>query len=185
MSLINLSSTPKQFYWKAFCILTLNFLHLASTGGHAAWWIRDLPKISCSPQFLKWHWMQDLEIIFARFGKVTSCDIIRDYKTGDSLCYAFIGFDTDGAAESAYFKMENCLIDDRRIHVDFSQSMHHLWRQFRVNMPPFHDASESLPLQLSQAFKELLFSFERPSEVYSCYCLVVRSAQESMYFGWR
>ena len=78
--------------------------------------------------------MQDLEIIFSRFGKVTSCDIIRDYKTGDSLCYAFIGFDTDKAAEMAFFKMENCLIDDRRIHVDFSQSMHHLWRQFRVSL---------------------------------------------------
>ena len=78
--------------------------------------------------------MQDLEIIFSRFGKVTSCDIIRDYKTGDSLCYAFLGFDTDKAAEMAFFKMENCLIDDRRIHVDFSQSMHHLWRQFRVSL---------------------------------------------------
>ena len=29
-----------------------------------------------------------------RFGHVTSCDIIRDYKTGDSLNYGFIGFDT-------------------------------------------------------------------------------------------
>lgn len=36
---------------------------------------------------------EDLEIIFSRFGKVTSCDVIRDWKTGDSLCYAFIGFD--------------------------------------------------------------------------------------------
>lgn len=36
---------------------------------------------------------EDLEIIFSRFGKVTSCDIIRDWKTGDSLCYAFIGLD--------------------------------------------------------------------------------------------
>lgn len=25
---------------------------------------------------------EDLEIIFSRFGKITSCDIIRDYKTG-------------------------------------------------------------------------------------------------------
>ncbi len=51
------------------------------------------------------------------FGTVTSCDIIRDYKTGDSLCYAFIGFDTDAACEEAYFKMNNVLIDDRRIKV--------------------------------------------------------------------
>ncbi|CAL8460649.1 g179 [Coccomyxa elongata] len=74
---------------------------------------------------------EDLEIIFSRFGNITSCDIIRDWKTGDSLCYAFIGFNTDEACEEAYFKMNNCLIDDRRIKVDFSQSVHHLWKQFR------------------------------------------------------
>ena len=74
---------------------------------------------------------QDLEIIFGRFGNITSCDIIRDYKTGDSLNYAFLGFDTDAAAEEAFFKMDNVLIDDRRIHVDFSQSMHHLWKSFK------------------------------------------------------
>lgn len=31
----------------------------------------------------------------------------------------------------AYFKMNNVLIDDRRIKVDFSQSVSHLWKQFR------------------------------------------------------
>ncbi|KAK1308198.1 hypothetical protein QJS10_CPA09g00974 [Acorus calamus] len=33
---------------------------------------------------------EDLYTIFSRFGTVTSADIIRDFKTGDSLCYAFI-----------------------------------------------------------------------------------------------
>eukprot|EP00878_Enallax_costatus_P005171 GHUV01005434.1.p1 GENE.GHUV01005434.1~~GHUV01005434.1.p1 ORF type:complete len:492 (+),score=89.17 GHUV01005434.1:32-1477(+) len=74
---------------------------------------------------------EDLEIIFSRFGNVTSCDIIRDYKTGDSLCYAFIGYDSDQSCEAAYFKMNNVLIDDRRIKVDFSQSVSHIWRQFK------------------------------------------------------
>ena len=74
---------------------------------------------------------EDLDIIFSRFGKITQCDIIRDSKTGDSLCYAFVTFDTPEAAEAAYLKMDNVLIDDRRIHVDFSQSMHDLWRQFK------------------------------------------------------
>ncbi len=37
--------------------------------------------------------------------------------TGDSLCYAFIGFDSDLACEEAYFKMNNAVIDDRRIKV--------------------------------------------------------------------
>lgn len=60
---------------------------------------------------------EDLETIFSRFGNITSCDIIRDKKTGDSLCYAFLGYDTDEACENAYFKMNNVLIDDRRIKV--------------------------------------------------------------------
>ncbi|MEW5307510.1 MAG: hypothetical protein WDW36_009900 [Sanguina aurantia] len=75
---------------------------------------------------------EDLEIIFSRFGTVTSCDIIRDVKTGDSLCYGFVAFDTDAACEAAYFKMNNVLIDDRRIKVDFSQSVHNLWAQFKT-----------------------------------------------------
>jgi peptidyl-prolyl cis-trans isomerase-like 4 len=74
---------------------------------------------------------EDLEIIFSRFGRVASCDIIRDWKTGDSLCYGFIGFDSERACEEAYFKMNNVLIDDRRIKVDFSQSVSHLWKQFK------------------------------------------------------
>lgn len=45
--------------------------------------------------------------------------------------YAFIGFEKKEDAERAYFKMDGVLIDDRRIKVDFSQSMHHLWRQYR------------------------------------------------------
>ncbi|KAG0606259.1 hypothetical protein M758_9G126200 [Ceratodon purpureus] len=73
----------------------------------------------------------DLELIFGRFGKVKSADIIRDFKTGDSLCYAFIEFETPESCEAAYFKMDNVLIDDRRIHVDFSQSVSHLWNRYR------------------------------------------------------
>uniref|UniRef100_A0A7N0V7B5 Peptidyl-prolyl cis-trans isomerase n=1 Tax=Kalanchoe fedtschenkoi TaxID=63787 RepID=A0A7N0V7B5_KALFE len=74
---------------------------------------------------------EDLHTIFSRFGAVVSADIIRDYKTGDSLCYAFIEFEDKDACEQAYFKMDNALIDDRRIHVDFSQSVAKLWSQFR------------------------------------------------------
>ncbi|PKU85934.1 peptidyl-prolyl cis-trans isomerase CYP59 [Dendrobium catenatum] len=74
---------------------------------------------------------EDLYTIFSRFGAVTSADIIRDYKTGDSLCYAFIEFENKDACERAYFKMDNALIDDRRIRVDFSQSVAKLWKHFR------------------------------------------------------
>ncbi|XP_075718685.1 peptidyl-prolyl cis-trans isomerase-like 4 isoform X2 [Rhinoderma darwinii] len=66
---------------------------------------------------------EDLEIIFSRFGTIKSCEIIRDWKTGESLCYAFIEFEKEVDCEKAYFKMDNVLIDDRRIHVDFSQSV--------------------------------------------------------------
>ncbi|XP_010728333.2 peptidyl-prolyl cis-trans isomerase-like 4 isoform X1 [Larimichthys crocea] len=66
---------------------------------------------------------EDLEIIFSRFGTIKSCEIIRDWKSGDSLCYAFIEFEKQEDCEKAYFKMDNVLIDDRRIHVDFSQSV--------------------------------------------------------------
>ncbi|XP_051732214.1 peptidyl-prolyl cis-trans isomerase-like 4 isoform X2 [Ctenopharyngodon idella] len=66
---------------------------------------------------------EDLEIIFSRFGPIKCCEIIRDWKTGESLCYAFIEFEKEEDCEKAYFKMDNVLIDDRRIHVDFSQSV--------------------------------------------------------------
>ncbi|XP_034949541.1 peptidyl-prolyl cis-trans isomerase sig-7 [Chelonus insularis] len=65
----------------------------------------------------------DLEIIFSRFGKIIGCEVIRDRQTGDSLQYAFIEFADRKSCEDAYFKMDNVLIDDRRIHVDFSQSV--------------------------------------------------------------
>ncbi|WWC57589.1 peptidyl-prolyl cis-trans isomerase-like 4 [Kwoniella dejecticola CBS 10117] len=66
---------------------------------------------------------EDLELIFSRFGKILSCEIVRDKKSGDSLQYAFIEFDERESAEQAYFKMQNVLVDDRRIWVDFSQSV--------------------------------------------------------------
>lgn len=66
---------------------------------------------------------EDLEIIFSRFGAIASCEVIRDQKTGDSLQYAFIEFENEEDCIKAYFKMDNVLIDDRRIHVDFSQSL--------------------------------------------------------------
>lgn len=74
---------------------------------------------------------EDLELIFSRFGKILSCEVIRDKRTGDSLQYAFIEFEEKKDCEQAYFKMDGVLIDDHRIHVDFSQSVSRLsdtWR---------------------------------------------------------
>lgn len=66
---------------------------------------------------------EDLEIIFSRFGAIVSCEVIKDHKTEDSLQYAFIEFEREEDCINAYFKMDNVLIDDRRIHVDLSQSL--------------------------------------------------------------
>lgn len=74
----------------------------------------------------------DLEILFSRFGKIKKCEIIRDSKTGDSLNYAFIEFETEDACIEAYEKMNNVLIDDRRIKVDFSQSVTKLWNKYTM-----------------------------------------------------
>ncbi|KAI4149448.1 MAG: hypothetical protein LQ340_004623 [Diploschistes diacapsis] len=75
---------------------------------------------------------EDLELIFSRFGKILSCEVIRDKRTGDSLQYAFIEFEQQKDCEQAYFKMEGVLIDDHRIHVDFSQSVSKLSDSWRV-----------------------------------------------------
>eukprot|EP00741_Cyanophora_paradoxa_P006828 tig00001042_g6603.t1 len=77
----------------------------------------------------------DLMTIFSRFGPIRSCEVIRDWKTGDSLNYAFIEFEKKEDCEQAYFKMDNVLIDDRRIHVDFSQSVSKLWRRHKMGLP--------------------------------------------------
>ena len=66
---------------------------------------------------------EDLEVIFSRFGPIISSEVIKDQKTGDSLQYAFIEFENEEDCTNAYFKMDNVLIDDRRIHVDFCQSL--------------------------------------------------------------
>ncbi|KAJ5605120.1 hypothetical protein N7510_010274 [Penicillium lagena] len=66
---------------------------------------------------------EDLHLIFSRFGQILSCEVIRDKRTGDSLQYAFIEFENQKDCEQAYFKMQGVLIDDHRIHVDFSQSV--------------------------------------------------------------
>ena len=71
----------------------------------------------------------DLEIIFSRFGLVISCEVIRDWKTGDSLQYAFVEFETEKQCIAAYSKMDNVLIDERRVKVDFSNSVAKLWNK--------------------------------------------------------
>jgi peptidyl-prolyl cis-trans isomerase-like 4 len=83
----------------------------------------------------------DLEIIFSRFGECRA-DIVRDRETGASLCYAFIEYADRAACEKAFFKLDNCLIDDRRVRVDFSQSVSKLWNARRRGERPRFDSRE-------------------------------------------
>ena len=84
----------------------------------------------------------DLELIFSRFGKIKSCEIVRDWKTGDSLQYAFVDFETEESCVQAYLKMNGALIDERRIHVDFSQSVAKQWNAHRKKQ--LRDAAQSI-----------------------------------------
>ncbi|CAI5735464.1 unnamed protein product [Hyaloperonospora brassicae] len=73
---------------------------------------------------------EDLDMAFCRFGQCKA-DVIRDHKTGESLCFAFVEFTDRRHCEEAYFKMNNVLLDDRRIKVDFSQSVSKLWNKVK------------------------------------------------------
>ena len=95
---------------------------------------------------------EDLELIFSRFGKINKCEIIRDFKTGDSLNYAFIEFETEEACIEAYEKMNNVLIDDRRIKVDFSQSVSKLWNKYLLR--PRSSRSQGKALQQGSNYAE-------------------------------
>lgn len=86
---------------------------------------------------------EDLELLFSRFGTIQSCEIIRDWKTGDSLQYAFIEFASEEQCEQAYLKMNNVVVDDRRIKVDFSQSVAKLWNNHRRGIKQTADPDPS------------------------------------------
>lgn len=77
---------------------------------------------------------EDLELIFSRFDEKVKVEVIRDQATGKSLQYAFAEFTNKQQAIEAYFKMNNTLIDDRRIKVDFSQSVAKIWNKYTQKM---------------------------------------------------
>lgn len=66
---------------------------------------------------------RDIATIFARFGEIISVEIVRDKESGHSLGYGFIEFNDKKSCEVAYKKMDGILIDDKRVRVDFSQSI--------------------------------------------------------------
>ncbi|KAK7081882.1 Peptidyl-prolyl cis-trans isomerase-like 4 [Halocaridina rubra] len=95
----------------------------------------------------------DLEIIFSRFGKINSCEVICDRVTNNSLQYAFIEFAETKSCEDAYFKMDNVLIDDRRIHVDFSQSISKIkWKGKGKGVEYFDDNGKKIASKKGQTY---------------------------------
>lgn len=64
-----------------------------------------------------------LKIFFSRFGEVVRVDLIRDRKTGDSLCDDFVVFEKATQAESAFLQVPRAVIDGRLVIVDFCQSV--------------------------------------------------------------
>ncbi|CCW64990.1 unnamed protein product [Phytomonas sp. EM1] len=77
---------------------------------------------------------EGLAMCFAQFGKVLSAEVVMDKSSKRSLCYGFVEFDTVDACYRAFQKMDRALIDDSRIHVDFSQSVSKLWFQKQREM---------------------------------------------------
>jgi peptidyl-prolyl cis-trans isomerase-like 4 len=122
--------------------------------------------------------------------------VIRDWKTKASLCYAFIEYESADDCERAYMKMDNvcelwidgsfscepgrliflflsttfvcvqALIDDRRIRVDFSQSVSKLWNQYHrgdrsmINKASADEAGSGGRFQLKSAARTSKLSDE-------------------------
>lgn len=103
--------------------------------------IGDLPhyQIKPSPQTLFLARLNEitsaesLETIFGRFGEVRGVNIVKDPKTGKSLCYGFVEFDNEVLAEKAYAKLsKGCFIDGKNVVVDFSQSVKNMQMNISV-----------------------------------------------------
>ncbi|CAN1827321.1 Peptidyl-prolyl cis-trans isomerase CYP59 [Linum perenne] len=87
---------------------------------------------------------ESLEIIFSRYGNVKSANLIRDRKTGESLCYGFIEFESKDGCERAKIGSDNrpIQIDGKLIRVDFSQSVAKQWPRRKRLVSSCVDRSE-------------------------------------------
>lgn len=57
--------------------------------------------------------------VFSSFGPIKSCHLIKDVITGFSKCYAFVEFENERSASTAYRSGNRIIIDDRKVLVDF------------------------------------------------------------------
>jgi len=104
---------------------------------------------------------ENLRLIFSQFGTLKSCEIIKDRISLDSLCYGFIEFEDVKSCENAYFKMNNVNIDDRRIHVDFSQSVARVdwgkvggWKKYFSNFASKMNKSDAKEFRKHVGFRD-------------------------------
>jgi RNA recognition motif-containing protein len=63
----------------------------------------------------------DLRILFEKFGTVNDVHIASDWRTGDSLGYAFVEMPFDGEAEYAIEKLDDRWWNGRRLKVSEKQ----------------------------------------------------------------
>lgn len=94
-----------------------------------------------------------------------SCEVVADQKTGDSLCFAFIEFENKKDCEMAYLKMDNVIIDDRRIKVDFSQSVSKLQNSLASGHGIYGKGLEKKPEEKETEKYELIFESNDGSRV--------------------
>jgi len=106
---------------------------------------------------------EDLELIFSRFDPAAKAEIIRDPDTGESLNYAFVEFTNKEQCTEAYFKMNNALVDDRRIRVDFSQSVSKIWNKYTQRARQ-KSRNSTLEQREKLVFNERPEQFHRPSK---------------------
>jgi RNA recognition motif. (a.k.a. RRM, RBD, or RNP domain) len=73
----------------------------------------------------------DLETIMSRFGEVKTLEIIKDKESGKKLGYAFVEFSDVAGCDRAVKGLQNSVIDDRKVVVDYSQSVAKEWGMVR------------------------------------------------------
>ncbi len=93
---------------------------------------------------------ESLKAIFERRlaqpGCIKRVDIKRDRATGDSLCYGFVEFNSSEMTDKAYTVLQGIEIDDRRLVIDFSQSVSRSKPRGRPAPPPVVHRAEHQPL---------------------------------------
>ena len=62
-----------------------------------------------------------LEEIFAKFGKINSCDVITDRYSGQSKGFAFVEMEDDKAADEAIAKLNDTELEGRKIAVNVAR----------------------------------------------------------------